>query len=65
MADRGDVDNRLVDELLDLSRIQAVTLEYAQDTVDLGELLEEVVDVIQGPTLPSLSRIVHRLLTKN
>ncbi|GHO60325.1 PAS domain-containing protein [Ktedonobacter robiniae] len=38
----------LVDELLDISHIQAGTLEYAQDTVDLDEILEEVVDVIQG-----------------
>ncbi|GHO81001.1 hypothetical protein KSD_87720 [Ktedonobacter sp. SOSP1-85] len=38
---------RLVDELLDLSRIQAGKLEYAQDTVDLSEMLEEVVDMIQ------------------
>ncbi len=38
---------RLVDELLDLSYIQAGKLEYAQETVDLDEMLEEVVDVVQ------------------
>ncbi|WP_338010096.1 PAS domain-containing protein [Ktedonobacter racemifer] len=39
---------RLVDELLDISHIQTGTLEYAQDTVDLDEMLEDVVDVVQG-----------------
>ncbi|GHO76962.1 hypothetical protein KSD_47330 [Ktedonobacter sp. SOSP1-85] len=38
---------RLVDELLDLSHIQAGKLEYAHERVDLDEMLKEVVDVIQ------------------
>ncbi|GHO51226.1 hypothetical protein KSX_93890 [Ktedonospora formicarum] len=39
---------RLVDELLDVSHIQTGKLEYAQEMVDLDEILEEVVGVIQG-----------------
>ncbi|GLV53626.1 hypothetical protein KDH_04780 [Dictyobacter sp. S3.2.2.5] len=38
---------RLVDELLDLSRIQAGKLEYAHEMVDLNEMLKEVVDILQ------------------
>ncbi|GHO87590.1 PAS domain S-box protein [Dictyobacter formicarum] len=38
---------RLVGELLDLSKIQAGTLEYAQETVNLDDVLQEVVDIVQ------------------
>nr|WP_244422371.1 PAS domain S-box protein [Ktedonobacter racemifer] len=38
---------RLVDELLDLSRIQAGKLEYAHEMVDLDAMLKEVMDVLQ------------------
>ncbi|WP_201386897.1 PAS domain-containing sensor histidine kinase [Ktedonobacter sp. SOSP1-85] len=38
---------RLVGELLDLSKIQAGTLEYAQETVNLGDVLQEVVEIMQ------------------
>ncbi|GHO50606.1 PAS domain-containing sensor histidine kinase [Ktedonospora formicarum] len=38
---------RLVNELLDLSRIQAGKLEYAHEMVDLSAMLEDVVEVIQ------------------
>lgn len=38
---------RLVDELLDLSRIQAGKLAYTHEDIDLDEMLTEVVDVLQ------------------
>jgi PAS domain S-box-containing protein len=38
---------RLIEELFDLSRIQADKLEYAQETVNLNELLQEIVEVLQ------------------
>ncbi|GHO63397.1 hypothetical protein KSC_022890 [Ktedonobacter sp. SOSP1-52] len=38
---------RLVGELLDLSKIQAGKLEYAQETVNLGDVLQEVVEIVQ------------------
>lgn len=38
---------RLVEELLDLSKIQAGKLEYAQETVNLGDLLQEVVNIVR------------------
>jgi len=39
--------SRLVEELLDVSKIQAGRLEYRQETVDLDALLREVADTIQ------------------
>ncbi|GHO41875.1 PAS domain-containing sensor histidine kinase [Ktedonospora formicarum] len=38
---------RLVEELLDVSKIQAGKLEYRQEMVDLGVLLREVVETMQ------------------
>ena len=38
---------RLIGELLDVSKIQAGRLEYQQDRVDLDALLHEVVDTMQ------------------
>ena len=38
---------RLIEELLDLSKIQAGKLEYAQETVNLGDVLQEVVEIVQ------------------
>jgi PAS domain S-box-containing protein len=38
---------RLIEELFDLSKIQAGKLEYAQETVNLNELLQEIVDIMQ------------------
>jgi PAS domain S-box-containing protein len=38
---------RLVEELFDISKIQAGKLEYAQETVNLNELLQEIVEVVQ------------------
>ncbi len=38
---------RLVGELLDVSKIQAGRLEYVQETVDLDELLQEVIETMQ------------------
>jgi signal transduction histidine kinase len=49
---------RLVAELLDVSKIQAGKLEYVRETVDLDELLQEVVDTMQQ-TYPS-----HRILVR-
>lgn len=42
-----DTVTRLVNELFDLSKIQAGQLEYAQETVDLHEVLQETVEVMQ------------------
>ena len=42
-----NVITRLVDELLDLSRIQTGKLAYAQDMLDLNKMLGEVVDLFQ------------------
>jgi PAS domain S-box-containing protein len=38
---------RLIGELLDVSKIQAGKLEYRQGRVDLNELLREIVDTLQ------------------
>ena len=38
---------RLVEELLDVSKIQAGRLEYRQETVDLDALLREIADTMQ------------------
>ena len=38
---------RLVEELLDISKIRAGKLEYAQETVDLNDVLQEIVEVLQ------------------
>ncbi|HEX6480915.1 MAG TPA: PAS domain-containing sensor histidine kinase, partial [Ktedonobacteraceae bacterium] len=48
--------SRLVEELLDVSRIQAGRLEYLQERVDLDALLREIADTMQH-THPS-----HRIL---
>ncbi|HEX6480538.1 MAG TPA: PAS domain-containing sensor histidine kinase [Ktedonobacteraceae bacterium] len=48
--------SRLVEELLDVSRIQAGRLEYLQERVDLDALLREIADTMQQ-THPS-----HRIL---
>ncbi len=49
---------RLVEELLDVSKIQAGRLEYLQETVDLDALLREIADTMQQ-THPSHSILVH------
>ncbi len=38
---------RLVEELLDVSKIQAGRLEYLQETVDLDTLLQEIIETMQ------------------
>ncbi|HEX6480938.1 MAG TPA: ATP-binding protein, partial [Ktedonobacteraceae bacterium] len=48
--------SRLVEELLDVSKIQAGRLEYLQERVDLDALLREIADTMQH-THPS-----HRIL---
>ncbi|GHO58664.1 PAS domain-containing sensor histidine kinase [Ktedonobacter robiniae] len=50
--------NRLVEELLDVSKIQAGRLEYRQETVDLDALLREIAETMQQ-THPS-----HRILVR-
>jgi len=49
---------RLVEELLDVSKIQAGRLEYLQEMVDLDALLREIADTMQQ-THPSHSILVH------
>jgi signal transduction histidine kinase len=49
---------RLVEELLDVSRIQAGGLEYVWEQVDLDPLLWEVVETMQQ-THPSHTIVVH------
>lgn len=39
---------RLIAELLDVSKIQAGRLEYVQEPVDLDELVQEVIDTMQN-----------------
>jgi PAS domain S-box-containing protein len=50
---------RLIAELLDVSKIQAGRLEYVREPVDLGELLREVIDTMQH-TSPSHTLLVRR-----
>lgn len=49
---------RLVEDLLDVSKIQAGKLEYVRETVDLDALLREIVDTMQQ-TSPSHTIVVH------
>lgn len=49
---------RLVEELLDVSKIQAGRLEYLQERVDLDALLQEITDTMQQ-THPSHRILVH------
>jgi len=49
---------RLVEELLDVSKIQAGRLEYRQETVDLDALLREIADTMQQ-SHPSHHILVH------
>jgi signal transduction histidine kinase len=49
---------RLVEELLDVSKIQAGRLEYLQETVDLDALLQEITETLQQST-PSHTILVH------
>jgi PAS domain S-box-containing protein len=48
---------RLVEELLDVSKIQAGRLEYRQEPVDLDALLREITDTMQ-PLHPSHALVV-------
>ena len=38
---------RLTEELFDLTKIQAGKLEYAQETINLNEMLQQIVEVLQ------------------
>jgi signal transduction histidine kinase len=49
---------RLVEELLDVSKIQAGRLEYRQETVDLAVLLQEITETLQQ-TSPSHTLVVR------
>jgi PAS domain S-box-containing protein len=48
----------LIAELLDVSKIQAGRLEYAQETVDLDALLREITDTLQ-PIHPSHTLVMR------
>jgi PAS domain S-box-containing protein len=56
--------NRLVAELLDVSKIQAGRLEYLQETVDLDALLREMADTMQQ-THPSHTILVRGAVQTN
>src|SRR5712692_376830 len=58
METQLNVITRLVEELLDVSKIQAGRLEYRQETVDLDALLLETVETLQQ-SYPSHSILVH------
>jgi PAS domain S-box-containing protein len=49
---------RLVEELLDVSKIQAGRLEYFRETVDLEALLQEITEILQQ-TNPSHTIVVR------
>jgi PAS domain S-box-containing protein len=49
---------RLVEELLDVSKIQAGRLEYIWETVDLDALLQEITETVQ-PSSPSHTLVVR------
>jgi PAS domain S-box-containing protein len=49
---------RLVEELLDVSKIQAGKLEYLQETVDLDALLQEITETLQQSS-PSHTIVVR------
>jgi signal transduction histidine kinase len=49
---------RLVEELLDVSKIQAGRLEYVRETVDLEALLQEITEILQQ-TNPSHTIVVR------
>ncbi|GHO61138.1 histidine kinase [Ktedonobacter sp. SOSP1-52] len=55
---------RLVEELLDVSKIQAGRLEYVQETVDLDALLREIVDTMQQ-TNPSHTILMRGVVQTN
>ncbi len=48
---------RLIDELLDVSKVQAGRLDYEEEPVDLAALLRETVEILQ-PTSPTHPLIV-------
>lgn len=50
--------NRLVEELLDVSKIQAGRLEYVQEPIDFDELLGEIVGTLQQSS-PSHTLVVR------
>ena len=52
---------RLVEELLDVSKIQAGRLEYVREPVDLDALLREIAEIMQQ-THPSHTILVHGAL---
>jgi PAS domain S-box-containing protein len=55
---------RLVEELLDVSKIQAGRLEYVRETVDLDALLQEITDTMQQSS-PSHRIVVHGTVGTN
>ena len=53
--------NRLVEELLDVSKMQVGRLEYVQETVDLNALLQEITETLQQ-TNPSHTLVVRGMV---
>ena len=49
---------KLIDELLDVSKVQAGQLDYEEEPVDLAALLQETVEILQ-PTSPTHTLIVR------
>jgi len=49
---------KLIDELLDVSKVQAGRLDYEEEPVDLAALLQETVEILQ-PTSPTHTLIVR------
>ncbi|GLV61102.1 hypothetical protein KDH_79190 [Dictyobacter sp. S3.2.2.5] len=47
METQLNIISRLIDELLDVSRIQNGKLEYRREMVDIDELLHEIIDTLQ------------------
>jgi PAS domain S-box-containing protein len=64
MEDQINAITRLVEELLDVSKIQAGRLEYLQERVDLDALLREIADTMQQ-THPSHSILVQGAVQAN
>jgi signal transduction histidine kinase len=58
MEVQGKQLERLIAELLDVSKIQAGRLEYVRETVDLDALLQEITDTMQQ-TNPSHTLVVR------
>jgi PAS domain S-box-containing protein len=61
MNNQIDKLTNLVEDLLDISRIEAGKMVFNPEKFDLGELIESVIEEIQ----PTSSHIIHKHITKN